>query len=321
MNHSLAQSTTSTYMSGVSSYWRFCGSMGICSFPITEASLCYFVTAEANRRISYCTIKVYLFGVLHQNILLGYDHSLSHFPILFRTLRGIRRVQGNSLRRKPRIPITVQHMTTIINFIRSANMPFVDKLMYMAAIHTAFYGLLRVSEYTSPTQTRYDSTLHLLRCDVSFNLQRTIMFLRLKGSKTDPFRIGTVIRISAIPTLFCPTRSMLAYLRYLPIDNLPLFRFSDGRLLTRKHINQLLKNALPNLNEISSHSFRIGGASAALSAGASDALIKILGRWSSDCYIRYLRVSDDLIGKFQRAMAKVTSTTSTWDPCNRILNS
>ncbi|XP_066911699.1 uncharacterized protein [Clytia hemisphaerica] len=293
--------------------------MGICSFPITEAILCYFVTAEANRRISYGTIKVYLFGVLHQNILLGYHHTLAHFPILFRTLRGIRRVQGNSLRKKPRTPITVQHMTIIITFIQTSNMPFVDKLMYMAAIHTAFYGLLRVSEYTSPTQTRYDSTLHLLQSDISFNLQRTIMFLRLKGSKTDPFRIGTVIRISAIPTLFCPVRAMLAYFRSLPIADLPLFRFSDGRLLTRRHINKLLKNALPNIHDISSHSFRIGGASAALSAGASDALIKILGRWSSDCYIRYLRVSDDLIEKFQRAMAKVTSTTSVWDPCDKIL--
>ena len=113
------------------------------------------------------------------------------------------------------------------------------------------------------------------------------MFFRLKGSNTDPFRIGTIIGFGATNPWGCPVHSMLAYLRTLPCDNLPLFTLYDDRLLTRRLVTQLLRDALPNINDIGTHSFHIGGASAALSAGAWDAMIEILGRWSSDCYIRY----------------------------------
>lgn len=39
------------------------------------------------------------------------------------------------------------------------------------------------------------------------------------------------------------------------------------------------------------HSLRIGGASAALAAGVPPALIRIMGRWSSDVYEIYCRMS------------------------------
>ena len=46
------------------------------------------------------------------------------------------------------------------------------------------------------------------------------------------------------------------------------------------------------------HSLRIGGASAALAAGVPPALIRMMGRWSSDVYEIYCRASDEAVLRF-----------------------
>ena len=50
-----------------------------------------------------------------------------------------------------------------------------------------------------------------------------------------------------------------------------------------------------HLSRNASHSFRIGAATAAGSAGLPTWLIKTLGRWSSDCYERYIRTPKDVL--------------------------
>ena len=41
------------------------------------------------------------------------------------------------------------------------------------------------------------------------------------------------------------------------------------------------------------HSLRIGGATAALAAGVPPSLIRLMGRWSSDVYLIYCRMSEE----------------------------
>ena len=72
----------------------------------------------------------------------------------------------------------------------------------------------------------------------------------------------------------------------------PLFSFQGGKYLTRKDISNVLHEFLPhNTKGISSHSFRIGAAS----AGYPRWLIQSLGRWSSDCFRSYIRIPNSTI--------------------------
>ena len=66
-----------------------------------------------------------------------------------------------------------------------------------------------------------------------------------------------------------------------------------------------------NLN---THTFRIGGASAAASAGVPDSVIQILGRWKSDAYRRYIRLSDTTVADVtKRIISQIPDTTRFWD--------
>ena len=188
--------------------------------------------------------------------------------------------------------------------------------MYLASALTAFFDLLRISEYTCPLPTSFDASWHISTSDVQFNKEFSMMNIRLKASKTDPFRIGVTIRIAALNQHpLCPVAAMREYLKFVSHNNsTPLFVKHNGHYLTRQAIVALLKIVFCSNMTINTHSFRIGGATATLAAGASDSLIRSLGRWTSDCYLRYLRISDNEISHFHKNMANVAFFNSVWDP-------
>ena len=81
----------------------------------------------------------------------------------------------------------------------------------------------------------------------------------------------------------------------------PLFVCEDGQFLTRARFVMEVKKALElagvNAAEFNGHSFRIGAASTAAARGMEDSLIKMLGRWESDAYQRYIRIPRQELAK------------------------
>ena len=86
----------------------------------------------------------------------------------------------------------------------------------------------------------------------------------------------------------------------------PLFMFKNGTMLTRKLLVSFIRSHVAvlgiNPDEYTSHSLRIGGATSAAAAGMADHEIKLLGRWSSDTYQRYIRCSTNMLIKYQKRM-------------------
>ena len=63
------------------------------------------------------------------------------------------------------------------------------------------------------------------------------------------------------------------------------------------------------------HSLRIGGATALYAAGASETIIRTLGRWSSDCFRLYVRACYEQCTAWSRkaGSADVTSVAADFD--------
>ena len=75
----------------------------------------------------------------------------------------------------------------------------------------------------------------------------------------------------------------------------PLFCHSDGSAITVSQVRDMVKAVMHaagrDPRRYGAHSLRIGGATAALAAGVSPQLIRLMGRWSSDVYEIYCRMS------------------------------
>ena len=115
--------------------------------------------------------------------------------------------------------------------------------------------------------------------DVSIDDPGSPSFLRvrIKQSKTDPFREGTYLYVGRTGTELCPVAAILDYMCLRGQGRGPLFRFKDGRPLTRPRLVEALRSALNdeagiNQADYCSHSFRIGAATTAAQKGVEDSL-------------------------------------------------
>ena len=301
--HSLATSTLSTYRSGFNSYKKFCSHFNKALFPLCSSTLELFVTYLA-RRLAFSSIKVYLCSIQYLSIINGFSERINSMHKLYYVLRGVRLFLGSSRNRPRRLPLTIVQIRHIYRYTK-LHLSRHDSAMFQAAISLAFFAMLRSSEFCSPG-SHHTSSATLLLSDIS--IQRDIMLVRIKQSKTDPFKEGCVVRVTAVKSSICPIRAMTRYLSLRRASNGPLFQFCNLTYLTRSGLSTLLSTVLPGIN-INTHSLRIGGASAAASNGLSDATIQVLGRWSSDAYRRYLHYSDDAVCSMMARMATDPETT------------
>ena len=119
------------------------------------------------------------------------------------------------------------------------------------------------------------------------------MRITIEASKTDPFRKGIHIFFGVTGNTLCPVTALLSYMASRGDSPSPLFHFEDGRHLTRKQLSLALRRALTysgvDASCFSGHSFRIGAATTAAQKGVEDSVIRMVGRWESSAYLRYIR--------------------------------
>jgi hypothetical protein len=180
----------------------------------------------------------------------------------------------------------------------------------------AYFFLLRVGEYTPSSEPR--QTIPVRRKDVKLwkngrqlphssplavLLTADAVTIGLENQKNG-FKNCTLHHYASGDASFCPVRS-IAYLVHEIASRgpeTPLGTFLDEggawRRVSSSDIRAaVLQGAVADnlvaagydLTRIGSHSLRAGGATNLKIRGYSDALIKKLGRWSSDTFLKYIQ--------------------------------
>lgn len=310
LNLSIAASTGQTYSSAEKRFLDFCSlyhpTSGTC-LPATEDTLIKYAAFLA-RSIKYSSIKGYLAAVRHFHIRRGFELDLNKCLRLQLVCRGIKRSQGTNLTRV-RLPITIKHLRLFHSLLAISYTSNYDSVMIWAAMTLAFFGFLRLGELTC--NSKFSPEAHLSPEDVIFlpsweNPDH--LSVRIKISKTDPFRSGQTILIGKTHQPVCPVQAMKAYMFTRDRTPGPLFTYVSGKPLTKDALTsetrQLLSQSGFTSSQYAGHSFRIGAATTAASVGLPPWLIKTLGRWSSDCFERYIRCPQPLILEVSHKLVK-----------------
>lgn len=176
--------------------------------------------------------------------------------------------------------------------------------VFDAAIKVAWSGFLHCEEFTLGSGEKFNTSVHLSQDSVTFFPSfesPTHICLNLPGSKTDPFRKGVSILISAAPgTSTCPVAVLKHFFQVDPQPTTsPLFSNPEGSPLSQTVFILTLKAHLlaigVNSSQFLGHSFHHGDTSAAAAVDYSDHEIQLLGHWHSDAYKLYIDLSRDRI--------------------------
>ena len=201
-----------------------------------------------------------------------------------KVLAAINRIHGVG---DARLPITKFILHRLIDAVPTVVSNYYNSKLLKAMFLIAFYGLFRVGEIT----IQRNGEIALLLDQLQLFQDRFILTIsKFKNNKSNkPFDIVIHKQMGD----YCPLSTLLEYLVVRGCSKGPLFQFGDGKPVSRNFFSQRLKDCISfcgfDPKRFKSHSFRIGSASFLASIGKSDLQIKLLGRWKSDSFLRYIR--------------------------------
>ncbi|KAK6183275.1 hypothetical protein SNE40_010785 [Patella caerulea] len=160
----------------------------------------------------------------------------------------------------------------------------------------AFNAFLRISEITRSTMNKHNIQLQ----SVIFQLDPltdnpTHCRIDMQSFKHNNHQVSTIIlQRNNLNTIICPVLALWTYRQMRGTIPGALFAFPNGTAISRSYFNSHLQRALLwtglDTHRYKSHSFRIGAATHKALLGFSDEEIRIMGRWHSNAFQKYIRI-------------------------------
>lgn len=285
----LSSNTRRTYDAVVRNYTRFCASLDLdVAFPASPAVCCLWLAHLADS-ITASSVVVYSQALHSVHVDAGLTSPLAS-PVVSRTIKGIKRVLGLGVA-QPRFPLTPEVLVRLEKFTLDDEERFALDIGKVAC-----GGLLRIGELLPLQSTSTGPLLgHVTRFSSAGG--STYFELFLPESKTDQYKKGVTVLIASGFAVAALDRIITRHPTRSPSDPLLMRSVVPPRPYLRKPVlarfNDLLARARVDRSGFTGVSFRSGGATALANKGVPTLLIQVLGRWTSDCYKRYVHLSDD----------------------------
>ena len=247
-NKGLAPSSQRTYKSAQERFLKFCHQKNFTPIPVTQTLLCSYVSYLAHDGLKHATIKVYLSAVRQLQISQGQRDPFGGevWPQLDQVMRGIKRVGAEKgITKRERLPISPGILSQLKQVWSPSGHTHNTKMIW-AACTLCFFAFLRVGEMTVPNGQAFDESAHLSVKDIAVDdtYHPSMIQIRIKQSKTDPFRRGIDLFVGRTGAELCPVSAILDYLSMRGMSPGPLFKFNDGRPLTRQLFVEAVRKGL-----------------------------------------------------------------------------
>jgi hypothetical protein len=298
-------STILSYNSAVKKYLVYHFSKGTLSFtlPLSANDLEGFVMwagrnayTSNHDKISAKSIKKYLIGLKAWHHLHGAVYPESNKPRIDLMLRASSRHDALLVSKPVKPPVMLWHLMLLFTSLHGKS-NFDSAVLDLCIV--AFWGLARLSELTYDKKEgplRYDNSV--LTTDVTFTTSDNdlgeLATISLRNAKTAGPGGTQLLLLTEQPHILCPVRAIRRRLADSESDRTSLFGYqsTSGRLhVTRRAAVDRIQQVLMENGEtrLLGHSFRVGGASLRHALGMPDAEVRALGRWTSRCYLLYIR--------------------------------
>jgi hypothetical protein len=297
-----AGSTVRRYAGSIKQFLHFCDTEGIpdhLRLPADEFVLCSFAASSAGVH-ARSTPRSRLSALKAWHIVHNVEWKGS--ARLQYVLNGVHRLAPRSSKRPPRPPINA---TMLQQLVERLDLTSPLDSAVAACATTAFWGQCRLGELLPSSASILLSTPFPIRSGFKRSVRNPLScVIHLPRTKTHLQGQDIVLVDQATPI-----NPISLLKRHLRINNIPndthLFSYASDHgfvALTKpvflQRCNEIWR--LLGYPRTTGHCFRIGGTTELLIAGTPPDVVKAMGRWSSDSFLRYWRSLDDIAPQYIR---------------------
>ena len=256
-------------------------------FPIQNKHVIIYLAHLFSKNYAPSTMVVKLSAI-------SFIHKLCNLPdpcecfLIKHMLTGAKKLRSKPDTRKP---ILLADLHRIVDSVEALQICPYNKFLLQAMYLVAFHAFLRVGEITQHTAQADNHNLPLN--SVHWEGNSVIIHMETyKHSNNRP--VSLRIDPEHQRQKYCPVTALKKYLAVRGSSPGYLFCLVNGKPVSRSQFTiwlqqSLTKAGLPS-SSFKSHSFRIGAATTAASLGIPEDKIRLMGRWHSDSFKKYIRI-------------------------------